>query len=105
MDYSLARLNDWVQFVDERGIIGTSRAGGWRVAINRILSDVSPAEAEDVRKIDLDSAMRRFINRNPHDLMPSSLAEYHRRIRIAIQEFTAWQDKLYSSHSRVENGA
>lgn len=89
-DYSRAALARFIEFVVEKGLVHPATAQGWRVATSKVLEDVGPAEAEDVRRIDVDATFRAFLNRNPGRLSPASVGEYRRRVSRAIEEFVRW---------------
>jgi hypothetical protein len=91
-NYSLDALKQFLHFVGDKGLVSGTVAQGWRVAVGKILQDLSDAEAADVRKIDIELALRKFVNRNPGKLSPSSLAEYRRRATSAIEEFVGWAE-------------
>jgi hypothetical protein len=57
-----------------------------------VLSDLSPEEEADVRRVDVALAARRLSNKSPHLLSPKSLREYQRRVKQAIEEFTKYQE-------------
>lgn len=89
-DYSRAALARFIEFVVEKGLAHPSTAQGWRVATSKVLVDLSPAEAEDVRRIDVDATFRTFLHRNPGRLAPASVGEYRRRVGRVIEEFVRW---------------
>jgi hypothetical protein len=100
-DYSFDALRRFLQFVGEKGLVSGSVAQGWRVATGKILQDLSEAETADVRKINIDLALRKFVNRNPGKLSPNSLSEYKRRAATAIEEFLAWTKDPSGYHPKT----
>jgi hypothetical protein len=58
---------------------------GTKAACARILEDVD--EGEDVRRIDVNTAVIRYHNRSPGVLAPNSLAVYQSRVTRAISDF------------------
>jgi hypothetical protein len=90
-DHSKDDLVSFLGYVLQKGLVNESTARGWNVAISKILDDLSPDEAADVRKIDVDSAFKKFANRSGGRFTPASLTEYRRRTQLAIQEFIAWK--------------
>ncbi|MEP6571295.1 MAG: hypothetical protein ABJD11_01325 [Gemmatimonadota bacterium] len=83
-------MASFLSYVSEKGLINRSTAQGWRVASTRVLDDLSPAEAADVRLIDVELTFKQFVNRNPGQLSPASLGEYRRRVGTALAEFVTW---------------
>lgn len=85
--YSKEALLKFLEFVGEKGLLTKQNAQNWRVATSKILDDLSPAEEQDIRKIDIETAFRRFANRTAGKFNPSTLGEYRRRATLAIQNF------------------
>jgi hypothetical protein len=104
-DHSLEALKQFLHYIGDKGLIGGAQAQAWRVAVGKILQDVSDAEAADVRKIDIDLALRKFVNRNPGKLSPNSLGEYKRRATAAIQEFISWTSDPTGYKPRAATGS
>lgn len=91
-DYSKAALLRFLGFVEEKGLLTKQNAQNWRVATGKILEDLSPAEQADVRKIDIETAFKRFANRTAGKFSPGTLGEYRRRATLAIQNFIDYVD-------------
>jgi hypothetical protein len=89
-DYSRAALARFIDFVVEKGLVHPATAQGWRVATTKVLEELSPEEAADVRRIEVEPIFRAFLNRNPGRLSPASVGEYRRRVGRAIEEFVRW---------------
>jgi hypothetical protein len=89
-DYSRAALTRFIEFVVAKGLVHPATAQGWRVATAKVLEELTPAEEEDVRKIDVESTFKEFLNRYPGRLSPASVGEYRRRVHRAIEEFVTW---------------
>lgn len=89
-DYSRAALARFIEFVVEKGLVHPATAQGWRVATSKVLEELSNEAIEDVRRIDVDTTFRAFLNRNPGRLSPASVGEYRRRVARAIEEFVRW---------------
>lgn len=99
-DYSRAALARFIEYVVEKGLVNPSTAQGWRVATTKVLDALSPAEEEDVRRIDVDATFRQFLNRHPGRLSPASTGEYRRRVGRAIEEFVSWLEDPASYGNR-----
>jgi hypothetical protein len=91
-DYSRAALARFIEFVVAKGLVHPATAQGWRVATAKVLEDLTPAEGEDVRKIDVEVTFKGFLNRYPGRLSPASVGEYRRRVGRAIEEFVRWME-------------
>jgi len=89
-DYSRAALARFIEFVVEKGLVHPATAQGWRVATSKVLDELSPTELGDVRRVELETTFRDFLNRNPGRLSPASVGEYRRRVGRAIEEFVRW---------------
>lgn len=86
-NYSKSSLLKFLDTLSEKGLANQNTATGMRVAVAKILSDLSPEEESDVRKVDVGTAVHRVHNKNPGQMAPSSLAEYQRRVGQAIRYF------------------
>lgn len=85
-EYSRAALLRFLDMLAEKGLANGNTAQSFKVAVGKILVDLSEAEEEDVRKVDVALAIRKFNNKNPGVLSPSSLAEYQRRVTLSVKE-------------------
>ncbi len=106
-DYSKNALMRFLDAVVAKGLMNANTAGGLKAACTKILDDV--ADGEDVRGIDVNTAVIRYNNRNPGVLAPNSLAEYQRRVSRAIQDFVRWVEdpaafKPRSRAATMKNG-
>lgn len=90
--YSRAALLKFTDDLEKRGLAKSNTARSLKVAANKILDGLSPEEEEDVRKIDVETAVRKFHNKNPGKLSPKSLAEYQRRVGLLIREFVEYHE-------------
>lgn len=91
-DYSRVALARFIEFVVAKGLVHPATAQGWRVATTKVLEDLTPAQAEDVRRIDVEATFKEFLNRYPGRLSPASVGEYRRRVGRAIEEFVRWME-------------
>ncbi len=89
-DFSKKALLKFLDTVVEKGLMNANTAGGLRAACTKILDDVE--DDNDVRVIDVATAVIRYNNRNPGVLAPNSLAEYQRRVTRAIMEFVRYTE-------------
>ena len=90
--YSKASLLKFLDTLADKGLANTNTANSYKVSANKILGDLAPDEEADVRRVDVETAVRRFNNRNPGLLSPKSLAEYQRRVTAVIKEFVRYTE-------------
>lgn len=83
-----AGLIQFVEMITGKGWINANTGGGWKAAVNKILSDVDAGE--DVRKIDVPTAIRRYNNLHPGELAPGSLLQYEKRVKQAIEQYQSY---------------
>lgn len=91
-EYSKQGLTRFTQFVSDKGLVKYQTARGWRTAVSKLLNDLSEAEENDVRRVDLDIAVHRTANRTSDTISPSSLRTYKSRVHTAIEEFLSWKE-------------
>ncbi len=91
-DYSKRALLGFVDMLEKRGLAKPNTASGYKVAALKILDGLSAQEEADVRKLDIALAVRRYNNRNPGKLSPSSLGAYQRRVENLIREFEKYHE-------------
>lgn len=89
-DRSKQAVVNFLESMSSRGTIPAVRVKVWMVAIRAILSDLSPDEDADVRKLDLNAAFQRSYNRAPNKYSAATLQEYRNRITQAVAEFEKW---------------
>lgn len=83
-----AGLIQFVEMITSKGWINANTGGGWKAAVTKILGDVEPGE--DVRKIDVPTAIRRYNNLHPGELAPASLLQYEKRVKQAIEQYKSY---------------
>ena len=77
--------DDLLEFLDhagDKGLMPAATAQALVVATRNVLAILSDEEKADLRQLDLDAAIKRA-----RDFNPSSLKEYGRRIRRAVELF------------------
>jgi hypothetical protein len=89
-NYSRDALLKFTDLLASKGLAKGNTAAALKTAASKILSDLSPDEEADVRKVDVPLAVRRFNNKNPNALSPASLAQYQRRVANVIDEFVQY---------------
>ena len=91
MEYGAAAVLDFLAHAGERGMLPAATASALAVACRTVFEILEPGEAEDLRGVDLDRLVSRFVNKRARDFNPSSLKEYGRRVKRAWDLFSAWK--------------
>ena len=89
--FSRKDLLAFLTYLSDKGLAKQNTGQGLRVAVTKILTDLSPDEDADVRKVNVSMAVRRFHNKNPSALAPASLGVYETRVNSAISEFVLYR--------------
>jgi hypothetical protein len=90
--YSADDLLEFLDHAGGKGLMPAATAQALAVATRNVLGILSDTEKTDLRQLDLDAIVRRFTNKRAKDFNPSSLKEYGRRIRRAVDLFLSWRD-------------
>lgn len=103
-DYSKAALMRFIDLLVPQGLMNANTVSGLRAACVRILEDV--AETDDLRRVDVPTAIRKYHNRHPGDLKGTVLKEYERRLTRALADFTQYTEDptSYKGRGRGPNG-
>jgi len=106
-EFSKAQLLNFIDMLVSKSLVNPNTGLSYRSAATRLLEQVS--NDEDVRTIDLDTAVRRYNNSHPNELSPGSLATYKKRVQTAIEEFQKYAQNpaAYKGRGRspIENGS
>lgn len=89
-DYSKGALTRFCGIVADQGLVNKNTASGWAVAVARLLEDLS--DTDDVRTVDVATAIKRYHNRHPGDLKGTVLKEYERRLTRVLADFQQYTD-------------
>ncbi len=90
--YSLADLQDFLAHASDRGLLPAATATALGVASRNIFGVLDAKESQNLSEIDLDAVIKRFTNKRAKDFNPSSLKEYGRRVRKAVELFLRWRN-------------
>lgn len=90
--YSADDLLEFLDHAGDKGLMPAATAQALAVAARNVLGILSDAEKADLSQLDLDATVRRFTNKRAKDFNPSSLKEYGRRIRRAVDLFLTWRE-------------
>jgi hypothetical protein len=91
MEYSSSAVLDFLVHAAERGMMPSATAVALAVACRNVFEILEPSEAVDLRGVDLDRVVARFVNKRADDFNPSSLREYGRRVKRAWELFSDWK--------------
>ena len=90
--YSADDLLGFLDHAGEKGLMPAATAQALAVATRNVLGILSDNEKADLSQLDLDAAIKRFTNKRARDFNPTSLKEYGRRIRRAVDLFLNWRE-------------
>lgn len=89
--HSLEDLLDFLAHAAERGLMPAATAQALAVATRNVFSVLDDAERSTLPLDELDSVIRRFNNKRARDFNPTSLKEYGRRVRRAVDLYLQWR--------------
>jgi hypothetical protein len=90
--YSADDLQRFLEHAGDKGLMPAATAQALAVATRNVLAILSDTEKADLRPLDLDAAIKRFENKRARDFTPTSLKEYGRRVRRAVELFLNWRE-------------
>jgi len=86
--FSKSSLERFLETAGKQGFFNVNTLSGMKAAVSRILEDVGADD--DVRKIDVEAATRRYHNKHPDDLSLNSLRTYEFRMKRLFDEFAKY---------------
>lgn len=90
--YSADDLLEFLDHAGDKGLMPAATAQAFAVATRNVLAILSDEEKADLSQLDLDAAIKRFTNKRAKDFNPTSLKEYGRRVRRAVELFLTWRE-------------
>jgi hypothetical protein len=90
--YSADDLLEFLDHAGDKGLMPAATAQALAVATRNVLGILTDNERGDLRQLDLEAAIKRFINKRAKDFNPASLKEYGRRVRRAVALFLGWRE-------------
>lgn len=104
--YSVDDLLEFLDHAGDKGLIPAATAQALAVASRNVLGILSEAEKKDLGQLDMNAVVKRFNNKRAKDFSPSSLKEYGRRVRKAVELFLRWRDDPanFSVKTRATSG-
>lgn len=103
-------VDDLLEFLDHaavRGLMPTATARALAVASRTVLGILTDDERADLSQLDIDAVIKRFVNKRAKDFNPTSLKEYGRRVRRAVDLFVKWRNDPanFAIKTRASNGS
>ena len=96
MDASVEKLNEFLSYMAEKGLMKPSTVGSRKVAINKLFSVLSEEEKRDVFKLDVEEVAERFHNKHGMTVRPDTLKVYVSRVRSSIVDFKQYLENPQS---------
>jgi len=90
-DHSSDALLGFLQHASDRGLMPATTAQALKVACRNVFATLSDAETVDVRALDVEAVIGRFTDQRADDFNPTTVTEYARRVRRAVELFLSWR--------------
>jgi hypothetical protein len=90
--YSADDLLEFLDHAGNKGLMPAATAQALAVATRNVVAILSEDEKADLGQLDLETAIKRFTNKRARDFNPTSLKEYGRRVRRAVELFLTWRE-------------
>lgn len=90
--YSVDDLLEFLDHAGDKGLMPVATAQALAVATRNVVGVLSDDERADLSQLELDAIIKRFTNKRAKDFNPTSLKEYGRRIKRAVELFLAWRE-------------
>jgi site-specific recombinase XerD len=85
--FSRDALNEFLDFVGDKGLLKKTTAQARKIASNIVLGILDEDESADLSKVDLENVIQRHRNLAAGKITPRTLATYESRTRIAVRDF------------------
>jgi hypothetical protein len=103
METSGKDLVDHWTWATAKGLMNQNTAGALRAACSQVLGVLDDWETQDIRKLDIDSTLKRFENLRKKDFKPQTLETYKRRFSQAVSSFLSYHDNPASWKPRTQD--
>ncbi len=100
-DYSREAILEFLDFLAAKGLLNRTTAVSRKAAVNTLLSILSPEEAGNLRKLDVDDLVLRFSNLKGSDFKPESLRVYKSRLSSVLDDYHRYKTDPLSFRPRV----
>ncbi|MGH7650395.1 MAG: hypothetical protein ACREMS_00990 [Gemmatimonadaceae bacterium] len=88
---SLEDLIEFLNHAGERGLMPAATAQALAVASRNVFSVLDDSERARLPMDDIDAVIKRFTNKRAKDFNPTSLKEYGRRVKRAVELYLQWR--------------
>lgn len=92
MDTTGKALVEHWNWAVSKGLMNRNTGGALRAACAKVLPAMEDWETLDVRELDVEAALTRFVNLHSQKYKPDSLEAYKRRFRQAVSSFLEYAD-------------
>ena len=90
--YSADDLLEFLDHAGDKGLMPAATAQALAVATRNVMGILAEDEKADLSQLDLEAVLKRFTNKRARDFNPTSLKEYGRRVRRAVELFLNWRE-------------
>jgi hypothetical protein len=90
--YSLDSLLKFLKYAGMEGLINPASARSRRNAAEQLGSELTAAERDDLRKVDVDELASRFHKLEESSIRSEALDLYAQRLKMALTDFFAWME-------------
>lgn len=87
---SLDALVRFLDYLKDKGLLKANTAASRKAAVQKILSELSEEEQQDVTSLNLDDVMSRFANLQGQNYTPDSLTAYKSRLKSTLDDFDGY---------------
>jgi hypothetical protein len=87
----LGLVNHW-DWAARKGLMNPNTARSLRAASSQVLGVLEDWENLDIRSLDVEDTLNRFVNLRKKDFVPQSLEAYKQRFRNAVSLYLAYLD-------------
>lgn len=100
-DYSRDALLEFLDFLANKGLLNRSTAISRKAAVNTLLSILSPDEAADLRSLNLDDLVLRFMNIKGNEFKPESVRVYKSRLTSVLDDYGRYKKDPLGFRPRI----
>lgn len=86
-----ALVNHW-DWAAKKGLMNPNTARSLRAASSQVLGVLEDGDSVDVRGLDVEDTLNRFVNLRKKDFVPQSLEAYKQRFRNAVSLYLSYLD-------------